>query len=278
MAAELLYNRTARVEIGVAGGEGRVYDGLRVQFEVEKGSTSTPNPAKIKIYNLNADSRSFAEQENLFLRLFVGYKPPLDIGFTEILATGDVSKAFSERKTPDWVTQFEIGDGEKAINETFINKNFDKGISLSAVVQDVAQSFGKPVSAIQGLKEKTFKNGLSLSGAASSLLDSFTEEGDTEWSIQDDEVQILPKTGATDDEVYILTPTTGLLASPIKREKGIEIRSLIIPKLRPGRRVKIESSQFEAVYRIRKVVFTGDTLEGPWEARTEAVEVNSATT
>lgn len=277
MAGELLYNRKATVEIGLRGGEGRLYENLRVQFEVEKGSTSTPNPAKVKIFNLNADSRAFVEKKDLICRLRVGYEPPGDIGFTEILAIGDVKKAFSERKTPDWVTQFEIGDGEKAINEAFVNKNYDAGIDLDTVVRDVAGSLGKPISLVKGLKNKVFKNGLSVSGAAQSLLDGFTEEGDVEWSIQDDEVQILPKTGATDDEIYVLTPETGLLGSPIKREEGIEVNTLLIPKLRPGRRIQVISKDFNGVYRIRKVNFQGDNLEGPWNARTEAVEVNSAT-
>jgi len=277
LAGELLFNRYTRLEVGIPGQEGLVIEGLRISFEVEKTSTSTANASNISVYNLNKASRSFMEKKGLFARLIVGYKPPLDIGFEEILAVGNVAKALNDRTPPDWKTQFEIGDGETALNETAVNKSFDAGISLSSVISDVAGTFGKPVSYIKGVKDKVLKNGLSVSGAAKAIMDDITEEGDVEWSIQDDEVIVLPKSGATDDEVYVLTPETGLIGSPKKREEGIEFSSLIIPKLRPGRRVRLESQDFTGLYRIRTAKFRGDNFEGPWDCRVEAVEVGSAT-
>ena len=176
MASDLLYNRVAELQVGLPGGEGRVFRGLRISFEIEKTSNSSANTSKIKIYNLNANSRAFMEQEGLIARLNVGYEPLQGQGFTEILAIGDVAKAYSERKIPDWTTMIEMGDGETALSETAINKNFDAGTSLQTIIEDISSSFGKPVSLVRGIQDKVFKNGISISGAADTLMDSFTED------------------------------------------------------------------------------------------------------
>lgn len=273
MAQDLLYNRSARIRVGNLGGDGKDFTGLRVQFSVEKTSESNANSSKITIYNLNPDSRSFLEQQNLTVILEVGYEPPGQDPFLEILAVGDIKrgKVKNERQGTDWVSTLELGDGEVALQEKFFNKSFEPGASLEKVMKDVAGSFDKPVNTIIGLKDKVFNSGLNLSGGSKEILDTLTRDAGLEWSIQDDEVQILPPEGSTTDEILLLTPQTGLLSSPIKREKGVEFMALINPSLRPGRRFRLESRDIKGVFRARKVFFNGDTLEGDWTMKVEAV-------
>lgn len=273
MSEDILYNRTAKLKVGVLGQEGKDFTGLRVKFNVVKTSEANANTSKISVFNLNPDSRSFMEQQNLVAVLEVGYEPPGFDPFTGIIAVGDIKrgKVKNERQTTDWVTSIEMGDGEKALQEIFFNQAFEKGASVSKVIRDVASSFGKPVNTIVGLEDKTYKSSLNLSGASKDILTTLTSEVGLEWSIQDDEVQILPPEGSTTDEVLLLSPLTGLISSPIKREKGIEFTGLINPQVRPGRRVFIESRDISGEFRVRKVTFDGDTLEGDWKMMVEAV-------
>ncbi len=271
MSVTYLYNRTAVLKVGVPGQEGKDFTGLRINFSVEKTSESNPNQAKIQVFNLSQASRSFVETKGLKLVLQVGYEPPGSKSLIETLCQGDVKKVSNELKGSDWVTTLEVGDGETALTEKTFDKTFEKGITLQKAIGEVKNSLGLASGAIAGIKDKVFKSGLTLSGGSKQLLDTLTKEGDVEWSVQDGEVQILPPKGFTSDEVIFLSPQTGLLDSPVKREEGIEIRSLLIPKIRPGRRIQVDSSIVKGTYRIRKVTFSGDTHEGDWTARTEAI-------
>lgn len=268
----LLFNRVATLKIGVLGQEGKDLTGLRINFSIEKNSESNPNQAKIQVFNLSASSRAFAEQDKLVLVLLAGYAPYGIEPITEILCTGDVKKVTNELKGPDWVTTFEMGDGEIALQEKTFDKTFEKGVSLSKVIGEVKESFGLAAGAISGLVDKVYSSGLTLSGGSKQLMDVLTKEAGVEWSVQDGEIQVLPPTGSTSNTAIFISPQSGLLNSPIKREKkGVELSCLLIAGLRPGRQIQIQSSSVNGLYRIRKVTFSGDTVEGDWTAKIEAI-------
>lgn len=276
MEQQFLYNRLARVRVGREGEEGIDFQGLRTQFSVEKTSESNSNTSKISVFNLSKSSRAFVEQEKQVLILEVGYKPPGNQGFLEQLCSGDVKKVTNQRMGVDWMTTFELGDAERKLQETPFDKTYDSGATLKQAISEVSGAFGLPVNSIIGSITKTFNSPLTLSGSAKKLMDDLTAEAGLEWSIQDGEVQIIGPESVTAEEAVLISPSTGLLNSPVKREKGIQFTSLIVPRLRPGRQVKLESESFTGFYRVRKANFQGDTHEGQWTVEVEATEVKSA--
>jgi hypothetical protein len=266
-----IYNREAILQVGVPGQEGRDFTGLRVSFQIEKTSESNSNTSRISVYNLNKENRSFVEQEGLNAILKVGYTPPGSETLSEIIFQGDTKKVENKLQGADWLTTFEVGDGEAALVNSKFNKSFSKGLSLSSAIDEVAKTLGKPISVIQGIKDKVFKNGLTLSGSTKEILDSLTLEGGVEWSIQDDEIIILPPTGTDGETAFLISRDTGLIGSPIKREKGIELITALNPKIRPGRQIQVESKFLKGLFRVRKVIHDGDSLEGNWQSKVEAV-------
>lgn len=282
---ELLFIRSARVRVGVPGQEGKDFSGLRVNFSIEKGRLPNPNTSKIQIYNLSKSSRSFVEQKNQVLILEVGYAPPGAEPVHELIASGDVKKISNEKNGVDWLTTFELGDGEVALQETLINKSFEAGASLTKMIKETAKSFGKAVNNISGITEKTFKSGVTLSGSAKQIMSELVESGGAEWSIQDDEIMVLGKRETTAEEAILISENTGMIESPVKTDDGIEVQSLLLPRIRPGRKIMIESAgtffdaqrgtsrPFTGEYSVRKVTHTGDTLEGAWMSSIEATEV-----
>lgn len=270
-----IFNRSAELIIGQPGQEGRDFSGLRIQFQIEKTSESNSNTSRITIFNLNRENRAFVEQENLDAFLSAGYTPQGQESLVEAIFQGDIKKGKVENKLSgsDWQTTFEVGDGERALVETKFNKSFAKGANLEAVIGEVAESFEKPISTIKGIKNKVFKNGLTLSGSSKDIMDQLSAEAEVEFSIQDDEVVVLPANEDDGEESQFISRDTGLIGSPIKREKGIEFVSALNPKLRPGRKVRIESKFINGDFRIRKVVHDGDTHEGPWQSKCEAVNL-----
>lgn len=268
-----LYLRDVSFRLGIPGQPGRDLSELRTSFKIEKTSDSKPNQAQITIYNLNKDNRAFVEQEGLFAILEVGYRFEKDgrKPLREVIFQGDVGAGSNELSGSDWLTSFEVGDGQVALQNAKFNKTFSKGLSLSSAIDEVAKSLGKPISVVKGVADKVFKSDLTLSGGAKEILDRLTEDSGLEWSIQDGEVIILPPNESDGQGSVLLSRDSGMIGSPIGREKGIEVTSTLNPKIRPGKAIRIESKYLEGNYRVRKVTHQGDSFEGPWTTRVEAI-------
>lgn len=253
--------------------EVRDFTGLRIQFSVEKTSESNPNTAKISIFNLNESSRGFCEKKGQALILEVGYAPLDQDILKEIIFQGDTGKVSSARQGSDWVTTFEVGDGEKNLTNKNFNKVFQSSSSLRTMIDEVVGSLGFAKGPVDGIDDKTFQSPVVLSGGSKEILDQLVEEAGAEWSVQNGALQILKPSKATKDEVVVISKESGLINVPIKREEGIEVQCLIQPKLYPGRRIQLISSTFNGIYRVRKANFDGDTNEGDWMAKLECLEI-----
>ena len=271
----LLWQRKVNAIFGVKGEDGVKVSGLRVAFDIDKTPQSTANNAKISIYNLNESNRDLLknDKENLFIILEVGYQDEIDQ-----LWVGDIKRSTTGRKGADFVTTIESEDGGQAIREARIDKSYAPGTNIKSIIGDLANTLkdagGVAIGTLSRVKDEVTQNGFTASGISKIVLDDLAEKQDLEWSIQDNEVQFLEPDQDTGEEVVLLTPETGLIGSPVSREKGIEFKALIqTTKIRPGRPVKIQSRQFDGLYRINKAKYQGDTHDKAWYITAEATEV-----
>jgi len=290
-----LWNRSAAVSFGPRGkkNEGVKISGLRISFEVTKTSESTPNTAKISIYNLSPAHRALLEtEEDLGVILEAGYG-----GNLEELFAGDIRRAVTQQQTvvnkpesltviivnqgPDRVTTIEAASGQIAVDTVNFDKSYAAGQSTISILSDVIKSLGSVdiQDALNFLKsgsvtDKIAQAGMALSGMATRHIDKLVDVLDLEWSIQDNSLQILPKGKQTMEEAVLLTPETGLIGSPVWKKGGIEFTALINPKVRPGRAVAItiEEKQYTGFFRVWRADFSGDTHEQNWYVKAEAKE------
>ncbi len=266
-----LWNRKANIIFALRGEQGTKHTDLRIAFDIGKTSEVNANPAKIKIYNLNKTSRAFLQQENVIVILEVGYEDNVDQLFI-----GDIVKSSTEKTGSDLITTIEAKDGTFALENANLDKSYKAGTNIKDVAKDVINSIqevgGIIVNSISAIKSETLQNGMSVTGASKKTLDNITEKQGLEYSIQDNELQIIEKNGSTTEEAILLTPETGLLGKPIEREEGIEYKALIqTTKLRPGRRVRITSSEIDGVFINKKVNYKGDTHGTDWFVTGEAL-------
>jgi len=270
-----LFSRYAAVTIGgKQSGEAVRWDGLRVVFQVEKNSESHANTAKISVYNLGEKGRALAEEENAFVRLEVGYGAHI-----EQLFLGDISRAYVSRQGPDWVTTVECGDGAAALRSVHIDKSYAPGVDYKDVIDDVVQSFvdqGKiVVGSLLGVKSERAQTGIAVSGSSKDVLDDLAARQGLEWYIESNALYMLERGVDAGRRAVLLTPETGLVGSPIRREvdggMGVEFKSLIQTELVPGRLVRIESRAVTGDYKLRAVAFAGDTHGQAWYATGQAV-------
>ncbi len=297
----LLYNRFAKVTVelkppnGTIAFDSFIISGLRTQFRIEKTIRSTPNRISISIWNLSKATRDRMQNEGDNIKLEVGYLGlPTRPGFTEILAVGDLTFVDSNKQGPDWVTKLDCGDGAKANKYAQVNESFPPGTTQTDVIEKVidkikglvtgAENSSILFSIIESIRTATsnaevpgadddgiIKQGMSLVGNASKILDDLTDKMGLEWSVQDGNVQIT-KVAADNGQPFILiSPDTGLIGSPSRGENGgIKFRALLLPKIRAGRRLKMATNEIQGDFKTLTVAFDGDTHGPNWNTEVEA--------
>jgi len=265
------FNRIANIEITDPEGVKKIFDGLRISFDIEKNSGSEANTSKIKVFNLTPNSRAFSEKEGLKIVLSVGYSGlSREVELVRRIFTGDVKKVKNMKNGPNFETIFECGDGETTITDSKINKSFATGTTVRTAIDALAATLKVVRSEITGVSTKRFLGPLTISGSVKEQLDVLTRSDGLEWSIQDDELIISRPDELKPDQAFLVSRLTGLLDIPIRTEKGIEFKFLIDPRIRPTTTVKIESQDVNDFFRVKACKFKGDTRGQDWFVTVEA--------
>jgi hypothetical protein len=297
----MLFNRTASLVIGQSGGKGIEVAGLRIAFNIEKTSTETLNNSTIEIYNLSPDSQKLIETPNNAVILKAGYTE--DVG-AQIIFTGIVRRSLTVRSGPDWITKLELDDGLLAYRDSKESFSFQAGVSGVGVLKSVAASFNLPVRQFPtGIKDKSYPAGFSFVGRVREAMTNVCNYLGLEWSIQNQEIQIIKKGGTTQRTAIVLSEDTGMIGSPaleaktlsdkaaakqgitvnsagvIQRRKenvdgeidtklevqGYTVVSLLQPTLEPGSVVQLKARGIDGIFmRVEKLNHKGDTHGTEW--------------
>jgi hypothetical protein len=292
-----LFLRQATVSFGPKGSQGvKIYSGLkfnniisgpgildnpignaRISFDVIKNTEQ--NKAKIKIFNLAEDSRKFLNENDelgdIQVTLEVGYR---DLGL-EILFVGDVERTNYNKVGPDWITEIVSKDGGQAIENVTFDKSYsgDVKIDIQTIVKDLVDEIKDKArvnidNIINQIKQKVESEkidwGLNVQGLAMKTLRSLLAKQGKEVSIQNNNLEIAePEEKINTDRAISININTGLIGSPVQREKGVEFKSLIYSSLKPMgdvNTVLLNSSGINGIFRVRKLRFTGDTHGNNW--------------
>lgn len=270
------FDRRVRVRVGPGGGTGVLVDErFRVAFRVVKTLGTEVNTSDVRIYGLSQDTRQRILSEGEVVQIEAGYA----IG-TEVLGIADITRAVVLRQPPDIITLLECGDGVRALRDRKVSLSFEAGATVQRVLDRIAQelALGQRATGVQ--VDGVYQEGVSFSGTAKEALNRVTQRAGVTWSIQDGTLQILGSVAPAPGRGVLLTPETGLLASPERlddvglktdreRTTGWRVRSLLNPKIRPGERLVIESAEVQGEYRIDTVEHAGDTRGNDWFTEAE---------
>ena len=259
---------------------------LRVSFKIDKTNEPNSNGSQISVYNLNQDHRAIFGKVGNEVQLFVGHTGLNgDKSLVKSIFIGDISRATTEKKGPDFITKFEAGDKEIAIEETEFNKTYapKNGQPIWLIIQDIATKMGLIVNK-ENLKsvskEVEFANPVTFSGKIKDVMENLSRKLELEWNVQDGELRVREKLEANVANAIEISKDSGLIGIPIKREKGMNFIALLNPLIRPTVTVNIISDQsgtdLSGHFIVTKTVYTGDNREGDWIASCEAISVNEA--
>jgi hypothetical protein len=285
MAGSPLFQRRCRVTFAppVNGSLARAdlaqairVEGLRATFKAVHTSGSEPNELTLSVYNLSERTRKAIGDKGTRVILEAGYVQT----FAQIF-TGDIRVADHVRDGPNIVTKIQAGDADRAINFARIGESFRAGTPLPAIVQKLASVMGvDPGNAVDqaGQLGREFVSGWTSHGRAVEEMDRLLSGTGYGWSVQDNRMQLLAEGETTRAQAVLLSEKTGLIGSPEhgsgkdKSKAGfLKVKSLLMPILRPGVRIRLEAMNQTGDLRAVNVAHTGDTEGQDWYSEVEAV-------
>lgn len=274
-----MFNR--KIKILIPGFE--IID-LRVNFKIEKSLVGYPNLGNIKIYNLSESSRNNIETKGLQIQLYAGYED----NSIPLLFSGDIINVVHLKNGPDWISEIFAADGVNILSTSTINKTLPAGVDTGQIYDElVGQMQGISKGVTEGLQnclsgKRSLLRELQLSGNIKDWLDKIATDCGFEYSVNDGVIETTP-TGfpLSDVPPVVINQGSGMIGSPERTEVGINVSHLLLPELKLARTIKVESIsekinvgnlffrkvppiRNKGIYRIDKLIHTGDTHDNPW--------------
>jgi hypothetical protein len=257
----------------------------QITFEIKKTSGAALNQTKIEISNLSPDSFGFISNfrgQEVYLKLVGGYVDDIKTLLTgQVVAVGDTFEGHTRK------TEITVTEGFTNAKEARSSFSFLPGTLHSIILSALMNDLGLPQGII--IRPKTItKAPWSWEGKTIEALKKLALDTNSSFSLQNSTIHFTPH--QTKDLVTVnkYTPTTGLIGSPsalsdasnVPQDNksapkvGIKFKVDLDGSLLPDTLVKIESREYEGVFRIHKVKHRGDYRGTTWVTECEASQLS----
>lgn len=231
---------------------------LMIDFRVQKFSNAlVDNRATIRVFNLRAEIRDLINRRRLDIKekpytsifLSAGYKGETDS--TALIFRGVVINGANSRIGPDWISDFDCYTA-KAQKESAV---CDPG--KHTWLQTPAQNIIDTLFADFNTNAPRFTPGalsalagqnltIACSGRIDQNISKILAKFGLIYTIEDDGPFVIESAGASnpddpDNQIPLVSAETGLIGTPKITHNGVEIRSLLNPKLKIFQRFLLRS-------------------------------------
>ena len=245
---------------------------LSVSFVVVKTVDSTLNKAAVQVENLNRETESKFNQENLAIELRCGW---IDSG-TGILT---IHKGGLKIIDPQGdITRITSVDGAGASLFAVTNRSYSGQESLEQVVTDLVSDMPNIKVGKLSLTGKIGFKGRNFSGKTTDQLNMLAHQFGFTWSIQDGVFQAFMDSAST-EKIYVFNDNTIEDIRPIRGADGsltgFAMRSYLDPRINPGDIIEINSvsrPQYNGRYLDTKHTMTGQSHGEEWSSVFEMVK------
>lgn len=279
------FDRQYRLAAGQGGAEGFEIGGenpfaLHISFSVEKADLTSQNTAKVSIWNLNQTQIAELEKSDCIVSLKAGYGTT-----TPLIFAGVVTYVSTALDGANICTEVELIDNRIEIRDTYVSISYDGVISTKTVLEDVAGQMGVTPTFSYNAEFSEFQNGFSFVGAGKDALTKACDSSNLTWSIQNGVLQIKKPGDVMSQEVYVLSPDTGLVSIPKKIQiaseddtdvvqTGYDVEYLMDAAITIDDYVKLESKYREGYFRVYSLTIEGDTHSATWKCTARLLEVS----
>lgn len=281
------FDRQYRFSAGPAGGAGFEVGAtsrsqptaLHISFSIQKADTESQNTSKITLWNLSPSQLATLNEKDCIVVLKAGYGNHMPLVFT-----GAVSFVQTTVDGADRMTEIEAIDGRIEIRDTYISVSYSGVINTKKIIDDIAQEMGVTVTYSYNAEFVDLPNGFSFVGQAKNALDKACASSGLSWSFQNGILQVKKLKDTMSQEVFLLTPDTGLINIPkkvsvaaedkdAKDQTGWDVDYLMNAAINIDDYVRVESKAVTGYFRVYSIEIEGDNIEGSWMCTARLLEV-----
>ncbi|CAA2161238.1 hypothetical protein MBRA_06398 [Methylobacterium brachiatum] len=250
MSDQYLRNMSVEIEGGATWtyrGDQNGGQGLRMTFEITMADTSTPNVARIGVFNLADKSTNPAFFRGKTVTVSAGYVS----GPSYVLFKGEIQQARNLRAdVTDKVLAILATDKSTPRNYAVVNKTLSAGHTYYDRVMacaDPMKTLGVGLGFIDkaALSKASFPRGAALFGNVKDHLRQICTATRTSWSVQQGKLQVLGNANALPGAAIVLNSKTGLVGLPVQTIQGIEGVCLLNGRMVPGCVVRIDQKSIQ---------------------------------
>lgn len=238
--------RHCRLYVGT-GTEAIDVSDLRIRFNVEMATRSTPWRSDITISNLsNATANKIAKDEYGKVTLQAGY----DGNFATIFDGQIVQKRGPARETPvDTYFNIQARTEQTAYSYAVMSQTLASGHTYKDQVDACLQAlkpYGVTAGNIPDLGSVKMPRGRAMFGMVRHQLRAICQSVGANWWIKGGKLQIVKYTEALEGNTVVLNSGTGMIGMPVQTmDGGIEARCLLNPRLEVGGIVQIDEASIQ---------------------------------
>ncbi len=214
---------------------------LRIKFSVKRSDTATPNTADIRVYNLEEQTALRIRKEFTKVILQAGYQ-----GNFGVIFSGNIKQVIIGRENAtDTFIDIIAGDGDRAYNFAVVNSTISKGATLSDQVAVASKSMaekGVTSGHISILPGEKLPRGKSFFGNAKNILRDVALTSKSSWSIQNEKITFVANKAYLPGEQVVITATTGMVGTPQQTNDGVNVKTLLNPKIQVSGRIYLDNS------------------------------------
>lgn len=241
--------RILKVRVGPAGGEGREWTApLYIEADIERTIGRHPNKATIKLYNLSDESVRWCEQSGQVCQVLAGEELASQAFYGDITARNVITTWAG----PTRVTTIRAADGRRVFRDQQFSASYPPATSRDQVLNDLIQAATVPLGFRAELDLVLYANGWAWAGR---WRDAMTEilKPDAAWDIQDGALRIMRVGELEPGNALVINASTGMIGSPQRTNKGINLETKLVPALRPGVPIRVESREITGEYLVTKL-------------------------
>lgn len=288
MANENFY-RTYILKCGKNGGHGfeigntgsSTENSLHISFSIEKADVESPNTAKVQIWNLSDENLKIMDGEDCIIELKAGYGSNMPL-----ILVGDVTTVITTPDNADRMTEIEVMDGRVELRDTTVTISVNGSANCMDIYTQIAEGMGIPITFAGDLSFKSIPNGFSYVGKAKGALQKISKYCGHNWTIQNQVIQVTWPGRSVSEKGFLLNSETGLIGHPKRitigagskdreSQTGWEIQYFLNGAIGVNDVVQIESPTANGYFRVQKVTFDGDNMEGDWMCTAQVLEIKA---
>lgn len=278
----LLWHRSVAATIGPAGGTGvRVGTGedgsrgLDLDFVVTMTDDPEPNQLRLQVWNPSPNTVAKAQDPDAVVRLTVGHRGDDGDGVVRQVFVGEPVPGgvrFAPSGNGDQLLEIEARDGGRAYSLGRLETSFATATTGRQVFDAIAGELGAPLGLVDLDPGLDFPQGIVLLGPARRLLDELVASMGRRWYFRDGALHVVREGDDTGEAAVVFSAEAGnLIGSPAPTDRGIEVRGLLAPTLRPGKVFRVESKEYSGFYVCTDLRFQGSSYRGRFDVVAKGV-------